>query len=208
MVAHRLGRPRGAKSTNTRERIVLVARGVFSEFGYDAATFQAIAVRADLTRPAINHYFASKMLLYREVLDRTSRLAIAPAIERARHETTLLTRLSSYLTPLVEENIADRTFGGFVVAAFLEAQRHPELRGATDDMQSETREFLTWVVTEAVERGEVVTDRDVASLVEMLIAIMWGIAFYSGFIGTSQQLEAASENIQLLLAQQLWQLNV
>ena len=39
------------------------AREVFSELGYDAATFQAIAIRADLTRPAINHYFASKRVL-------------------------------------------------------------------------------------------------------------------------------------------------
>jgi len=33
---------------------VRAAREVFSELGYDAATFQAIAIRADLTRPAIN----------------------------------------------------------------------------------------------------------------------------------------------------------
>ncbi len=48
------------------------AREVFSELGYDAATFQAIAIRADLTRPAINHYFASKRLLYQEVVDQTN----------------------------------------------------------------------------------------------------------------------------------------
>ena len=39
------------------------ARLVFAECGYDGATFQAIAVRADLTRPAINHYFSTKRLL-------------------------------------------------------------------------------------------------------------------------------------------------
>ena len=54
------GRPPAAKAAETRERILRAAREVFSELGYDAATFQAIAIRADLTRPAINHYFASK----------------------------------------------------------------------------------------------------------------------------------------------------
>ena len=49
---------------------------MFSERGYDAATFQAIAIRADLTRPAINHYFSSKQLLYREVVDRTNELVV------------------------------------------------------------------------------------------------------------------------------------
>ena len=48
------------------------AREVFSELGYDAATFQAIAIRADLTRPAINHYFASKRVLWAEVVEQTN----------------------------------------------------------------------------------------------------------------------------------------
>ena len=43
------GRPPAAKAAETRERILRAAREVFSELGYDAATFQAIAIRADLT---------------------------------------------------------------------------------------------------------------------------------------------------------------
>ena len=45
------GRPPAAKAAETRKRILRAAREVFSERGYDAATFQAIAIRADLTRP-------------------------------------------------------------------------------------------------------------------------------------------------------------
>ena len=68
----RPGRPPAAKADETRKRILRAARLVFSERGYDGATFQAIAVRADLTRPAINHYFPSKRMLYREVVDETN----------------------------------------------------------------------------------------------------------------------------------------
>ena len=63
------GRPPAAKAAETRKRILRAAREVFSERGYDGATFQAIAVRADLTRPAINHYFANKRVLYWQVLE-------------------------------------------------------------------------------------------------------------------------------------------
>jgi len=42
------GRPPAAKADETRQRIVQAARLVFSERGYDGATFQAIAARADL----------------------------------------------------------------------------------------------------------------------------------------------------------------
>src|ERR1700694_2323766 len=68
------GPPPAANAADTRERIVRAAREVFSELSYDAATFQAIAIRADLTRPAINHYFSSKRVLYREVGAQTDAL--------------------------------------------------------------------------------------------------------------------------------------
>lgn len=78
------GRPPAAKADETRKRILHAARQVFSERGYDGATFQEIAVRADLTRPAINHYFANKRVLYQEVVEQTHELVIVAGIERAR----------------------------------------------------------------------------------------------------------------------------
>src|SRR5689334_25341182 len=89
------GRPPAAKAAETRERILRAAREVFSELGYDAATFQAIAIRADLTRPAINHYFANKRVLYGEVLDQTNAMVVAAGRRRAEEETTFIRRLSS-----------------------------------------------------------------------------------------------------------------
>src|SRR6187397_3551753 len=86
------GRPPAAKAAETRERIVRAAREVFSELGYDAATFQAIAIRADLTRPAINHYFASKRVLYREVVEQTNSMVVAAGLAKAQGRTTLLGR--------------------------------------------------------------------------------------------------------------------
>src|ERR1700759_455288 len=75
------GRPPAAKAAETRERIVRAAREVFSELGYDAATFQEIAVRADLTRPAINHYFKSKRVLYQVVVERTNELVVQHSVQ-------------------------------------------------------------------------------------------------------------------------------
>ena len=58
--ARRRGRPPASDSALTRERILQAALKVFAEFGYEAATFQAIAVEIGLTRPAINNYFSNK----------------------------------------------------------------------------------------------------------------------------------------------------
>ena len=53
---------------------------MFGEVGYDAATFQEVAVRADLTRPAVNHHFRSKRDLYRQVAEQTNRTVIEAGV--------------------------------------------------------------------------------------------------------------------------------
>ncbi|PQM46002.1 hypothetical protein C1Y40_03827 [Mycobacterium talmoniae] len=181
-----------------------VAREVFSELGYDAATFQAIALRADLTRPAINHYFPSKRVLYREVVEQTNELIIATGMERARRETTLIGRVSAFIETAVQADSEDRSAAAFLVTSVLESQRHPELRLVEHDSLLNSREFLTWAVTDAIERGELATDSDVASLVEMLTAVLWGVGFYAGFVGSHQQLEDITTNLRRLLANKLW----
>jgi len=122
------GRPPAAKAAETRERILRAAREVFSELGYDAATFQAIAIRADLTRPAINHYFASKRLLYREVVEQTNALVVSTGMAKAQNQTSLLGRLSAFFSAAMQAESEDRSAAAFLVTSVLEGQRHPELR--------------------------------------------------------------------------------
>lgn len=178
---------------------------MFSELGYEAATFQAIATRADLTRPAINHYFPSKRALYREVVEQTNDLIIAAGMERARRESSLIGQLSAFIASAVAADSEDRSAAAFLITAVLESQRHPELRLVERESAAHSREFMGWMVNNAIERGEISTDADVASVVEMLIAVLWGVGFYAGFVGSHQQLEALSHNLHLLFANKLWQ---
>lgn len=102
------GRPPAAKAAETRERILRAAREVFSELGYDAATFQAIAIRADLTRPAINHYFANKRVLYGENFDQTNAMVVAAwAVAGPAEETTFIRRLSSFFVAAIQADSED-----------------------------------------------------------------------------------------------------
>jgi len=103
------GRPPAAKAAETRKRILRAAREVFSERGYDAATFQAIAIRADLTRPAINHYFANKRVLYWQVLDETNSAMVAASVQRARGETTLTGQVAAFIEGAIDAEIENRT---------------------------------------------------------------------------------------------------
>ncbi|OBI83742.1 TetR/AcrR family transcriptional regulator [Mycobacterium sp. 1245805.9] len=202
--SRRPGRPPAAKADETRQRIMQAARLVFSERGYDGATFQAIAARADLTRPAINHYFSTKRLLYREVLKQTNALVIGAGIRQAESETTLTGRLTAFITAAVRANSDNPAVSAFLIAAVLESQRHPEISGAEIDSVKISREFLASAVNEAIERGEVAPDIDASALVETLIVVLCGVGFYAGYIRSYEEILAISDVLRRLLEGALW----
>ena len=201
------GRPPAAQAAETRDRIVQTARQVFSELGYDAATFQAIAIRADLTRPAINHYFASKRVLWSEVVEQTNAFLVSAGMARAQGETSLLRRLSAFFAIAMQTDSEDRSAAAFLVTSVLESQRHPELSNDDHDSLRACREFMSWAVNDAIKRGELTTDTDVNHLVEMLVAVMWGMGFYAGFVGDHDELGSVVHKLELLMANKLWHLH-
>jgi AcrR family transcriptional regulator len=185
---------------------VHAAREVFSELGYDAATFQAIAIRADLTRPAINHYFASKRILWGEVVEQTNATIVSAGIARAHERTRLIDRLTAFLSVATQSETENRAAAAFLVTSVLETQRHPELVSEENDPLRNSRAFVSWAVRDAIATGELSTDTDVDHLVEMLVAVLWGMGFYAGFVGDRAELGAVVHKLELLLANKLWDL--
>ncbi|QEN12018.1 TetR/AcrR family transcriptional regulator [Mycolicibacterium sp. ELW1] len=198
------GRPPAAKAAETRERIMRAAREVFSELGYDAATFQAIAIRADLTRPAINHYFASKRLLYQEVVDQTNASVIESAVHQSQRESTLAGRIRVFIEAAVHAQGQDRSVAAFLVTSVLESERHPELAESNHDSREFTRGYVKAAIKDAVDSGEVRADIDVEAAAEMLMAVMWGLGFYAGFVGDQDRLTAITDQFLALLDGQAW----
>ncbi|HTY34253.1 TetR/AcrR family transcriptional regulator [Mycobacterium sp.] len=200
----RPGRPPAAKADETRQRIMQAARLVFSESGYDGATFQAIAARADLTRPAINHYFSSKRALFREVLDETNEFVIGAGIKKAERETTLIGRLTAFISAAVRANSENPAASAFLISAILEFQRHPELSRTENDSVRISREFLMRVVGDAIERGEVVAGIDPSALVESLLVVLCGVGLYAGYVRSNQEMLAVTGMLRQLLEGALW----
>lgn len=194
------GRPPAAKAAETRKRILRAAREVFSERGYDAATFQAIAVRADLTRPAINHYFSSKRELYREVVNETNAVVVAASVERAQRETTLIGRVSGFVEAATQAEIENRAASAFLITVALESQRHPDLGPGEADSMRATRKFLSWAINDAIESGELASDTNASALTELLIAVLLGVGFYAGFLASREEFTTVIEQLNQLLA--------
>ncbi len=167
--------------------------------GYEAATFQEIAARADLTRPAINHYFASKQALYRHVVSETNSVVIAAGIKQAEAEQTLAGRVNAFMRAAVHVRDSDTSTAAFLATSALECQRHPELNAAVGDSLRDTREFAAAAVRNGIDNGELRQDLDVDAVTEMLVAALWGLGFYAGFVGGRDRLSAvAGQFIDLL----------
>jgi TetR/AcrR family transcriptional regulator, repressor for uid operon len=180
------------------------ARLVFSERGYDGATFQDIAARADLTRPAINHYFPSKRVLYREVLDETNKFVIGAGIRQADRETTLVARLTAFIAEAVKANSENPAGSAFIISGILESQRHPEWNKTENDSVSLSREFLMRVVRDAIERGEITVDVDATALVESLLVVLCGVGLYAGYVRSPQEMLAVTGVLRQLLEGAFW----
>jgi AcrR family transcriptional regulator len=61
--------PRARRKTATRGRLLVAARELFAENGFDEVTVAAIAQRAGVAHGLLFHHFGSKQGLYRAVLD-------------------------------------------------------------------------------------------------------------------------------------------
>ncbi|EHI14072.1 TetR family transcriptional regulator [Mycolicibacterium thermoresistibile ATCC 19527] len=145
-------------------------------------------------------------MLYQEVVQQTNSLVVAEGMERAKRETTLLGRLSAFFTAAMQAESEDRSTAAFLVISVLESQRHPELTIDEFDALKNSRAFVTWAVNDAIERGELTTNTDVSKIVEMLVAVLWGMGFYAGYVGRQEDLKTVVEQFELLLANKLWQL--
>lgn len=88
-----------------REQLVGVARSVFAERGYEAATVEEIAERAGVSKPVLYQHFGGKEGVYAVVVDREVRTltsSIGTAFEAERPRQVAAAAAEAFLT-YVEE---------------------------------------------------------------------------------------------------------
>lgn len=167
----RRGRPPASDSAVTRERILQAAQQVFADSGYEAATFQAIAVEVGLTRPAINNYFNSKSALYAAVVSRVTN-AILDAIHEAGEAPTLAGQVLTFIEAAIRGRRADPSLARFLVQSAMDVEHLPSGEGEAAAL---IERFVRAAVAAAVHRCEITQVPD--GLTDMLLGLVWGMAF-------------------------------
>ena len=195
-VARRRGRPVNSDSVETRNRILRASRLVINERGYQAATFQAIAVTAGLSRPTLHYYFASREEIYQSLVVEAGAI-VAELAERARQPPTLVGQFAALVEAVRETDSRDRSHIAFIVSARLESARNPELRPYAS---TALRECLASLVSAAHARGELAEGVAVTTVVDVLYAMLLGVVFYAGFVDHVDDMSSITTEMGLLVS--------
>jgi AcrR family transcriptional regulator len=190
------GRPVGADSAVTRQRIVRAGREVLNERGYSGMTFQAIAKRTGLSRPTLHYYFSSREEIYAGIVEE-ARVVVEDCMTTSLQHDTLFDRLSAFVTAVQEADARDKSIIAFLISARMEPQRNPELIGMST---SPVPTFLDRLITDAVQRGELDAGTEPAAIADMLHVILYGMAFYAGFADGSTSTAAITKQLTRLFA--------
>ncbi|AGB23257.1 transcriptional regulator [Mycobacterium sp. JS623] len=188
----------GADSAETRARILRAAREVINERGYEAANFQAIASRADLSRPTMHYYFHSREEIY-DCLVAEAYSIVADCIAQAKRQETLMNQLTTFATAAHRSGFANQSMLRFVITARLESHRSPSLRDNPGPVVAAMQAFYVSVVDEAMVRGEIPAQTDAPAVVSMLLATFLGMGFYAGFIVDQNNMAEIAKQLHRLM---------
>src|SRR3982751_854574 len=90
-----------------REQLIAIARGVFADRGFDGASVEEIAARAEVSKPVVYEHFGGKEGLYAVVVDREIRAlldAITASLGTEDHPRVLLENAALALLGYIESS--------------------------------------------------------------------------------------------------------
>lgn len=151
----KVGRPPRVKAADTRRRILDVARGVYAERGYEAATNREIADLAQMTTAALYYHFPSKQDLYLTVHDDARRQVYDRFEEVLDPETGFAEQLLAVLQATHELNEQDPTLAQFLASARTDMRRRADLTEALVHRSQYRQEFFDRMIDCGVRNGEI-----------------------------------------------------
>jgi len=196
----KLGRPCAVDPGETRKRLILEARRLFAEIGYDATTNRLVADAVGITTGAIYHYFPSKKEMYIAAYAEVQEMVYGALENAVAGQELFVDKFSSMLDALAAISTQEPSFVGFVVGVAAESQRHPELTQDLRSLRSRTVKFLHEICEEAVRKGEVNEGITGQLLHDMIDVVISGLSRFSHVVDDADRRRNVVDGLKLLMA--------
>lgn len=193
-----LGRPVGARSEETRRRILTATMRCVAEVGYTGATIREIARMADITSGTLYHYFPNKGELVRASFMDIAEVSVPRLAAAAGGVDGVLNKLMAVLDEgaiLVQENpyavAFDRALRG-------EGAAHLHLDVDSDLIFVSLRQVVVGIVEQARSEGILHADADPDGTTDAIFAMLRGLYDHAA-TATPEQYIATHHAVGLLI---------
>ncbi len=157
-----------------KEMIFDAAVHCFNEKGYDAATIDTIAARANVSKGCLYHYFSSKRELFLELFGYRVNKYLHEMTSSIKEEDTPENRLRTVLKKAGQLLRKHNDFYKFSLQFLSMGVRDREIRKVMTEFYKDSIEILRQIVEEGIETGEF---RDVESgkVARMVYFLVMGV---------------------------------
>ena len=185
------GRPAGADSEQTKEKIINAARLEFAANGYDGASITSIARNVGIAPSAIYHYFQSKEKLYTEVFKQTSS-TIWDSVTPSGEAKTLLEAMTNLLDNSRQISTDLPSYSDFLASLPIEAKMHPEFSDLLQQRADHQDRTFRKLASIGIKSGEIdFLSEDEAT--ELIRSIVMGWFFEKHF--RQEEIPRSAESI-------------
>lgn len=177
-VKAKAGRPAQRSPGETTAKILSSALQCFTEKGFTATTFAAVARGAGITGSAIYQYYDSKGALYAATLEHVYE-GLVPDISAALiDKQTFKDRLRRILQLMVNLNESNPVAMVFMSSVPVEVRQEPKLKAYLSNRSSALLSSLAQVFDDAKTQGEISSARSTDSLVMFFLSSCMGMSLY------------------------------
>jgi AcrR family transcriptional regulator len=170
-----LGRPVGADSEATRQRIMTATMRCVAEVGYTRATIREIARTADMTSGTLYHYFPNKSELVKATFKEATALAMPRFVRASDDQGSYLQRLVALLDEADSLMREYPYFAAFEQALREEGAQHLHLDATSATVFRSLWEIITEIVTSAAHQQALNPEVDIDGACGVLYALIRGL---------------------------------
>ena len=199
-----LGRPVGANSDETRQRILEAAMRCVADVGYSRATIREIAREAQMTSGSLYHYFPNKAELVRATFDEVATIAVPRLMFAVEQNTSALDKLMAVLDESMRLMREYPLAVAFDRAIRAESPQRLNLPADSDKMFVAFRNLIQQIIEQAAGEKALGPGIDIEAAVSAVFMIFRGLNDYAGSAPPADEYHATVDGLKALLRGQLF----